>query len=191
MSKTTGISKGLFVVGLIVAMLVSSLVSVGVVTQLDVIKGQKGDTGATGATGTTGATGATGPQGPTGVTGGTGAIGPQGAQGIQGLQGPTGQGYNPASTLSAFITISPNVMYVSPNSIITFSNGFIVNFGTNSASNVVITFTFTFNGGQFVKTYNSIGTVNGHSVYQLADIQFSFPFQLPSSYNWNWAITWT
>jgi hypothetical protein len=73
--KTAGISKNLFAVVLIVAILVSSLLSVGIVTQLNAVKGQKGNSGATGATG------ATGPQGATGAAGATGATGPQGPAG--------------------------------------------------------------------------------------------------------------
>ena len=66
MSQTNGISKGLFAVGLIVAILVSTILSVGIVTQL-AAKGPKGDTGATGLQGPIG------PQGPAGTsTSGTG-----------------------------------------------------------------------------------------------------------------------
>jgi hypothetical protein len=77
-AKSMGISKTMFVVGLIAAILASSLVSAAIMTQLSTtlgLKGDKGDTGATGATGPTGATGATGPQG---------------LQGIQGVQGARG-----------------------------------------------------------------------------------------------------
>ena len=47
----TGISKTMFVVGLIPAILASSLVSAVIVTQLPTAKGPKGDKGDTGATG--------------------------------------------------------------------------------------------------------------------------------------------
>ena len=56
MSQTTGISKNLFAVGLIVAILVSTILSVGIATQLG-IKGPKGDTGATGLQGPIGPAG--------------------------------------------------------------------------------------------------------------------------------------
>ena len=55
-----GITTLVFVIGLIVAMLVASLISVGIVSLGLLGKGEKGDKGDTGATG---ATGATGPQG--------------------------------------------------------------------------------------------------------------------------------
>lgn len=76
-----GISKKTFIVGLIIAILASSMVSVGAVTQLPFIKGPKGDKGDKGDTG------ATGPQGPQG---------PQGPKGEQGPQGPAG----PATTFA-------------------------------------------------------------------------------------------
>jgi hypothetical protein len=94
-TKSVGIWKTMFIVGLIIAILVSAGVSAVVATYW--AKGPKGDTGATGATG------ATGPQGPKGDTGATGATGPQGpkgdkgdtgATGATGLQGPAGAAGN-------------------------------------------------------------------------------------------------
>jgi len=73
------LTKGAFVAGLIIAILVASAISVGVSTQLAVgpqgPKGDKGDAGPQGAAGAAGATGTTG------ATGATGPAGPQGAQG--------------------------------------------------------------------------------------------------------------
>ena len=57
-----GISRTTFAVGLIVAILASSLISIGAVTQTGLIKGPKGDKGDTGATGLQG------PQGPSGIS---------------------------------------------------------------------------------------------------------------------------
>ena len=66
MSQIIGISKNLFAVGLILVILVSTVLSVGIATQL-LVKGPKGDTGATGIQGPVG------PQGPAGSsTSGTG-----------------------------------------------------------------------------------------------------------------------
>jgi hypothetical protein len=86
------LTRGVFVVGLIVAILVASAISAGLSFQLALgpqgPKGDKGDTGATGATGAigpqgaTGATGATGPAGANGANGATGATGPQGPAGL-------------------------------------------------------------------------------------------------------------
>jgi hypothetical protein len=70
-TKSMGISKTMFVVGLIAAILVSSLISVLAATQFALIKGPKGDKGDAGATGATGATGAQGPKGDKGDAGAT------------------------------------------------------------------------------------------------------------------------
>ena len=94
-TASMGISKTIFVVGLIVAILASVLLSVAV-SMLFGLQGPKGDKGDKGDTGATGVQGSTGPQGPIGATGATGATGaqgatgPQGAQGSQGIQGPKG-----------------------------------------------------------------------------------------------------
>jgi hypothetical protein len=69
-AKSVGISKTMFMVGLIVAILASSLISAAIVTQLPLAEGPKGDKG---DRGDTGAIGATGPQGPRGATGAAGA----------------------------------------------------------------------------------------------------------------------
>jgi len=79
---TEGISKGMFVAGLVVAIVTSSLVAS--VLSMQYAKGPKGDKGDTGATG------ATGLQGPVGETGPAGTQGLRGFQGIQGGQGPPG-----------------------------------------------------------------------------------------------------
>lgn len=96
----------MFLVGLIVAILASSLIASAVSMQYAKgPKGDKGDTGATGPTGATGATGdtgATGATGPTGATGATGATGPTGAIGATGPQGLKGdKGDTGATTVFA------------------------------------------------------------------------------------------
>lgn len=75
----TGISRRMFIVGLVVAILVSSFISVMAAMQL--AKGPKGDRGDMGATGLQGAQGSQGIQG---------ATGSQGPQGLQGPMGPPG-----------------------------------------------------------------------------------------------------
>jgi hypothetical protein len=65
-AKGVGISRTMFIVGLIAAILASSLISAVIVTQLPTAKGPKGDKG---------------------DKGDTGATGPQGEQGIQGISG--------------------------------------------------------------------------------------------------------
>jgi len=73
--KNLGISKTTFIVGLIIAIVASSLISVLATTQLALIKGPKGDKGDNGNTGDTG------PQGPKGDTGDTGPKGDKGEPG--------------------------------------------------------------------------------------------------------------
>jgi hypothetical protein len=98
MLKMAGeISKGMFVIGLIIAIVASSGLSMALSSQLSFgPKGDKGDAGATGSTG------ATGPAGPMGATGATGPQGPQGLQGIQGPQGEPGPATASALALFAF-----------------------------------------------------------------------------------------
>ena len=67
MSSSSGISRKTFVAGIIVAIVVSSLVSVTASMEWALVKGPRGATGLTGATGLSGATGLTGPQGPRGL----------------------------------------------------------------------------------------------------------------------------
>jgi len=91
--QKAAITKGTFIAGLIVAMLVSSIVTIGIITQPIALKGEKGDAGPQGISGLKGDTGDQGPAGPQGsqgIQGDTGPAGPQGATGPQGPTGPTG-----------------------------------------------------------------------------------------------------
>jgi len=96
MKDSLGISRTVFIIGLIAAILASSLISAIMVTQFSPSKGpkgdkgEKGDTGDTGATGATGATGPQGAQGLQGTTGATGTTGPTGPKGDKGDTGDTG-----------------------------------------------------------------------------------------------------
>ncbi len=98
---TVSISMGKFIAGIVIAILVSSAISIGASTMLvtgpagpegpqgDIgPQGPKGDTGDTGSQGPAGAIGPIGPTGATGATGDTGATGPQGPEGVQGPPGP-------------------------------------------------------------------------------------------------------
>jgi len=71
-SSLIGISKTTFVVGIIVAILASSLISTIVSMQFGLVQGPKGEKGDTGDTGS---------QGPQGIQGEQGPIGPQGPAG--------------------------------------------------------------------------------------------------------------
>jgi hypothetical protein len=139
--NSKGITTVVFVVGLIAAILVASLISVGV-SSLGIVgqKGDKGDTGATGATGATGETGATGATGPAGATGTTGSTGATGPQGLQGIQGPPGvTTVNSSSILFVDATVNPtpitNVTITAPANgvvIVTLSVGYVQMWYNNS-----------------------------------------------------------
>ncbi len=83
MKSSAGISRGMFVAGIVVAILISGLASTVASMMLSV--GPKGDIGETGLQGVQGSQGAQGIQGPQGE---------QGLQGIQGPMGPQGEAYN-------------------------------------------------------------------------------------------------
>jgi hypothetical protein len=142
-----GITTVVFVVGLVAAILVASLISVGA-SSLGIVgqkgeKGDKGDTGATGAAGAigaTGAAGATGPAGAKGDAGSTGATGATGSQGPQGIQGPSGiTTVNSSSILFVNATLNPtpitNVTVTAPANgvvIVTLHVGYVQMYNNNS-----------------------------------------------------------
>ncbi len=101
----TGISTTIFIVGLVAAILASSLISTVATTQLGLVQGPKGDTGPQGPQGSQGEQGPQGPQGPEGPTGATGATGPQGEPGI-GFE-PTGYISIPASAFTSRYDTDP------------------------------------------------------------------------------------
>ncbi|MCL1977578.1 MAG: collagen-like protein [Candidatus Bathyarchaeota archaeon] len=88
------VSRTIFVIGIITAIIVASAISAFAATQL--ITGSQGEIGPQGVKGDTGdvgpqgSVGATGPKGDQGVTGATGAAGLQGAKGDPGEPGPKG-----------------------------------------------------------------------------------------------------
>lgn len=92
---SVGISKEMFVTGIVVAILVSSLASTAASMMLSFgPKGDKGDTGLQGVQGLQGIQGLQGAQGVQGLQGVQGIQGIQGEMGLQGLQGLQGiQGF--------------------------------------------------------------------------------------------------
>jgi hypothetical protein len=141
---TKGVTTVVFVVGLIAAIIIASLISAGISSFLTVgQKGEKGDKGNTGATGDTGPTGPTGPAGANGATGpagATGATGATGLQGPQGNQGPPGvTTVNSSNILYINATINPtpitNVTITAPANgvvIVTFHVGYVQMYNNNS-----------------------------------------------------------
>ena len=87
--STNSVSKTFFVTGIIIAILVASVISVFVTTQL--ITANQGEQGPPGSTGPKGDTGVQGIAGSTGAKGDTGATGDTGAKGDMGVAGPQGE----------------------------------------------------------------------------------------------------
>lgn len=86
------VSVSVFLVGLVVAVLVSSVVSVALASVLAVgPQGPEGSQGEQGVQGLTGDTGPQGPVGPAGAKGDKGDKGDTGATGATGAQGPAGE----------------------------------------------------------------------------------------------------
>ena len=161
--KNSNIKSGsiyLLVLTVVVAGVVSAVVS----TQLAIgPKGEKGDKGATGANGPAGATGATGfagatgPQGPgaTGATGATGvtatgAIGPQGSPGPTGAIGPQGIQGPPGITVLNSTNIDYTALDINSNGSIAIPIGNVTI--TAPANGVVIV---TLNVGYVDMYYNN------------------------------------
>jgi S1-C subfamily serine protease len=145
--KSVGISKGMFIVGLVAAILASSLISAVIVTQLPMAKGPKGEQGSKGDTGVTGPQGATGPQGRQGLQGPAGL--PGNYQNITVYQNSTalailyqnvkdsvvliqgttsnetveGSGFAYNYTGSMYILTNNHVVYSTLNRSVTFSDG--------------------------------------------------------------------
>ncbi len=98
----SNVTVGMFVAGIVIAIILSSAISTSVFTlstnlgsqsntnNLQGTKGETGETGPQGTQGPKGDTGSTGATGPAGATGATGAAGATGAQGPQGPVGPSG-----------------------------------------------------------------------------------------------------
>ncbi len=100
-----GISKAMFIAGLIIAIVAASAAASVVSSQF--AKGPQGDTGATGAAGPEG------PQGPQGDTGATGAAGPEGPAGPAGPPGSFSkmQGYFQFATYKAGVLVAAGFVW--------------------------------------------------------------------------------
>jgi len=86
---TIELSQRTAIVGLIILVLASSLISAAVSTQW--ARGPPGPQGSPGEQGSQGPAGPQGEQGPEGIQGEQGPQGPEGPQGIEGEQGPPGE----------------------------------------------------------------------------------------------------
>lgn len=144
MSQVKGISTPLFVVGLIIAIAISSALSVLASTQF--IKGPQGQQG---------------PQGPRGLQGVQGQQGLQGVQGPQGLQGPKGDKGEPGPALNQTI-IYQNITVYQNNTALSqiyqqAKDSVVLITGTTAAGTVQGSgFVYNFTGKMIIITNNHV-----------------------------------
>jgi len=163
-----GISRTAFIVGLVIAILVSTSISALVVTQTDLAKGPQGETGPQGDTGS---------QGPQGDTG---SQGPQGDTGPQGAEGPPG---TVPADVKALITETFVSVWLAPDRH--HIEGFIINFGTETAYNVKIELTWDLGGGMYVFQTIDAGNLWSHYV---GNIGATYYFEGQGTFSYE--ITW-
>jgi hypothetical protein len=128
--SSVGISKRIFIVGLIGAIIASSLIATVVTTQFVKSVGLKGDKGDTGSQGPKGDTGS---QGPKGDTGSQGPIGDTGPQGPQGPQGPAGSPIVFARWSLTWYTLSGSLQWGASVGTSTWGSVFDHDFGVGNA----------------------------------------------------------
>ena len=154
--------------GLVGAIIISTLLSTVIIDQTDLAKGPQGDTG---------------PQGPQGETGPQGDTGPQGPQGETGPQGSEG----PPGTLPADlkVLITETFVPVWPGDDRHDIEGFMINFGTETAYNVKIEMTWDLGGGMYVFKTIEAGNVWSHYV---GNIGATYYFEGQGTFSYE--ITW-
>lgn len=167
MSESVGVSKGVFVAGLIATLLLSVILSYGVLVVTSSQEGEKGDTGVAG------------PQGIRGETGLQGIEGEEGEKGEKGIPG----GVEPY--VSALLTSSYTDIWLGTD----YHNveGLMINFGSDPAYDVTITITWHTSSGEFTGDPHFLGTFNGYEIYEYSkryDIEGNFDYI-------TWEITWS
>lgn len=161
----TGISRTTFIVGLIIAILASSLISTVVSMQWALIQGPKGDKGDKGD------------QGIQGLQGEQGPIGPQGEKGEKGDPGEV-----PVDVEALIIVTFTSVWLGDDRHDV---EGFIINFGTETAYNVKIDLTWDLGEGKFVYKTINVGNVWGHYIGSISETYY---FEEQGTYSYE--ITW-
>lgn len=178
--SAVGISKTAFLVGLITVLLASLLLGYAISSMVIEVgpQGPKGDQGDPGLPGETG------PGGPQGLQGLTGPQGPQGETGPEGPAGPEGPPGEVAVDVSALISVTFTSIWLGDDRHDV--EGFIVNFGTDTAYNVEIDLTWDLGAGKYVYKTISIGTMFGHGI---EEIDVTYYFEGTGTYSYE--ITWT
>lgn len=158
--RVKGISRTTFIVGLVIAILASTLISTLVSMQWALIQGPKGDKGDTGQQG---------PQGEQGPQGLQGPVGPKGDKGDPGGVEP----YITASLTSSYTNVLIGTDYHDVE-------GLVINFGSNPAYGVTITITWHITGGgEHTEPADSIGTLSEYQIYR-----YSKRFYFEGSYDY-------
>ena len=161
-------TMGKFIAGIVIAILVSSIISIGVSTMLlSGSQGPEGPQGEQGPQGPQGETGATGPAGATGSTGATGATGATGETGPQGEQGPYAPDYdsgwiNINDKVGEYFTLTHNLD--STNVIVDITGKAAADGGAHQRNFGLTSYT-----PGFVQTYGGADTDAGNSLVETSD----------------------
>lgn len=155
-----GISRTTFIVGLVIAILVSTSISTLVITQTDLAKGPKGDPG---------------PQGLQGLQGPKGDKGDQGEPGITIISAP--------ADIRILITVTYTSVWLGEDRHDV--EGFVINFGTETAYNVKIKLTWDLGEGMYVYKTIDIGNPWGHYVGP-----FKATYYFEGQGTFSYEITW-
>ena len=156
------LSKKTVVVSVVLALIVSLVASAA----MTYLFSKPGPAGANGTNGTNGTNGATGPQG------------------IQGIQGPQG----PPGTVAVYVSAGLTDAYtyywlgIDHHQV----SGYAINFGSNTAYNVIVQLTWTMGGGTYVYKNIHLGSMPGHQVVRV-DNGFDFDNQGSMSYTIQWS----
>jgi len=172
-----GTSKQAFAAGLI-AVLVASVVASYAIASMVVKVGPQGPPGPQGNTG---------PQGLTGLQGETGPQGPQGLQGETGPQGPQGEKGDPGTVavdITGYLTDTYTYSWLGIDEHQV--EGFIVNWGTQPAYNVVLTLTWELGAEQEHTATISIGILLGHEFDRISETYY-----FEGQGNLYYDVTWT
>ena len=202
MQNAKGISKLVFATGLIAVLIVSVLLSYGIVSTLIQV-GPQGPKGDKGDVGPQGEQGLTGPQGIKGDTGATGSQGEKGDPPAHEWRGTELRFQNPDGSWGAYTDLKGDLGGVEPDVTAwltsTYTNvwpgtdwhdveGLLINFGSDPAYGVTITITWrNYDGAFHTEPPHLIGDFTGHYIYG-----YSRRYSFEGSYDYiTWEITWS
>ena len=152
-------TMGKFIAGIVIAILVSSIISIGVSTML--LSGSQGPEGPQGEQGPQGPQGETGATGPAGATGATGETGPQGEQGPYAPDYDSGW-ININDKVGEYFTLTHNLD--STNVIVDITGKAAADGGAHQRNFGLTSYT-----PGFVQTYGGADTDAGNSLVETSD----------------------